>query len=76
MKYKIQTAAPFGWADLKTSFDDGKAYVVEEYATREAAAREIHEIVQDTSCDGSDLADLLDYRVVTIDTPQDGDLYD
>lgn len=68
--FKIQTAAPFGWADLKTSFDDGKTYVVEEYATKKEAWAEIYDIVLPT--DGS----ASDYRVVTIDTPQDGDLYD
>lgn len=69
MKYKIQTAAAFGWADLKSSFDDGKTYEVEEYATIKEAQEEINDIVFLTDDSPSD------YRIVTTVTPQDGDLY-
>lgn len=68
--FKIQIALPFGWADLKTSEDDGATYTVESFRTLKAAQKEIDDIVAATDGDPSE------YRAVNWLVPQDGDLYD
>jgi hypothetical protein len=67
MKYKIQTGAVTGWADLKYSEDDGKTYHPDLYDTKAEALDALDSLVTDL--------DDFEGRVVTEDTPQDFDLY-
>ena len=63
MKYKIQTTAPFGWADLKHT-EDGTHYHVELFLTEAEALNEI-----------AQYPDPSDYRVVAADEASDLCLY-
>jgi hypothetical protein len=63
MKYKIQIPAAYGWADLKSTEDDGKTYALDLYDTREAAEAEL-----------PDMPD-TEGRVVPEGTKADCDIY-
>lgn len=67
--YKIQTKIQEGWADLKVS-DDGLRYVDDHYDTEAEAVSEKDSIVEATQACGGE------YRVVPVDTLEDGTLYD
>jgi hypothetical protein len=67
MKYKIQVPAYCGWADLKTTEDDGTTYVVEVFDTAEEADAEL-ESLQDEMPN-------FEGRVVPEDATANFDLY-
>jgi len=67
MKYKIQVPASGGWADLKSTEDDGKTYHPDLYDTKKEAEDSLDSIQQD-------IPD-FEGRVVTEDTPSAFDLY-
>jgi hypothetical protein len=68
MKYKIQTAAYSGWADLKTSEGDSDVYTVCLFDTLGEAQSELADLANyDTASD---------WRIVTEDTPADCDIYE
>lgn len=66
-KYKIQMPAPFGWADLKESEDDGATYQVVLFDTKAAAEREVRDLKR--------LDPGSTHRIVESTTPADCDLY-
>jgi hypothetical protein len=68
MKYKIQTAAYSGWADLKSS-DDSDMYTILLFDTLAEAQAELADLA---SCDGVE----SDWRIVTEDMPADCDIYE
>jgi len=67
MKYKIQVPASGGWADLKSTEDDGKTYLPDLYDTKKEAREALAAIRHDIKD--------FEGRVVTEYTPQDFDLY-
>lgn len=70
MSYKLQTAACFGWADLKFCDDDSDAYIICTFATKAEAEAELNELLRD--CDNCP----DDWRIVPIETPADCDIYE
>ena len=67
-KWKIQLAACGGWADLKTSDDDGDGYFVDPMTYADAITH-CQWMVDDLEHEYADL------RIVSIDTPADCDIY-
>ena len=67
MKYKIQVPASGGWADLKSTEDDGKTYLPDLYDTETEAKADLRSMQRDIP--------YFEGRVVTEDTPQEFDLY-
>ena len=68
MKFKIQTACPYGWADLKDSSVDPPE--VELFDSEFDAEKEMNDIL--LHCEG---ASPESYRVVPESTPEDMNLY-
>ncbi len=68
--YKIQTAACYGWADLKECDNDSDIYVACTFTTRAEAESELSDILD--GCDGSP----DDWRIVPADMPADCDIYE
>ena len=66
--WKVQLAACGGWADLKTSDDDGDGYFVEPMTYADAITH-CKWMVDDLEHEYADL------RIVSLDTPADCDLY-
>ena len=66
--WKVQLAACGGWADLKTSDDDGDGYFVEPMTYADAITH-CKWMVDDLEHEVADL------RIVSLDTPADCDLY-
>ena len=67
--YKLQTAACFGWADLKECIDDTEDYMTSVFATLKEAESELNEFLRD--CDGGP----DDWRIVPVEMPADWDIY-